>query len=690
MADAAALPSPATPAPIQQPAEPPDLAKLKRMFDEARDGMQDARRLSEACRDYYDGKQLTAAQRRVLRLRKQPDVVINRTRRAIDGTLGVIEQGKTDPRAYMRNPPQQKPQAPQAQQMMPPQLQMGANGGPPMPGAQPAPPPEPDLDASDVATMTLRYVADRSQFQRIKIDVLEYMLVEGTAGAITEWDAEAREITIELIAADEYFYDPRSRRPDFSDKRYDGIAKWMYADDVAARYPNAKAEIEATVTTGDAGLAADSSWADKPERGGKPWVDRRQRRLMVVEMYYKEGGVWNRAVFTGGGILEVGPSTYVDDKGRPRNPIEAQSTYIDRDLMRYGFVRDMIDIQDEINARRSKAIHEINTRQVQQSDPNAPPVDVETVRAEAARPDGVIPTGWSVVPRNDVVANSIAMLQEAKSELERLAPNPAILGRQGADASGRAQQLRAQAGLVELARPLGRFTDWEHRIYAQQIWPCARQFYTDPMWVRVSGDDGAPQYVRINDPVTEPVVNPMTGQPLTDPMTGKPAMRPKIDPQTGQPVVKNHIALMDLDIVVDNVPDTATLEQEIWADLVQLAQTYGPQAVPFEVMVEMSPLPNKYRLKKMLKQAQAEAAQAAAPAIALKTADAQAKIGKTQSETAKNTADAKATEIDAVKTAMEGHMLAVGHPGPVQGAGVPQIPAPLPPNPYGGPPMGQA
>jgi hypothetical protein len=295
-----------------------------------------------------------------------------------------------------------------------------------------------------------------------------------------------------------------------------------------------------------------------------------------------------------------------------------------------------------------------------------------------------------VVPRNDVVANSIAMLQEAKSELERLAPNPAILGRQGADASGRAQQLRAQAGLVELARPLGRFTDWEHRIYAQQIWPCARQFYTDPMWVRVSGDDGAPQYVRINDPVTEPVVDPMTGQPVMDPMTGEPAMRPKIDPQTGQPVVKNHIALMDLDIVVDNVPDTVTLEQEIWADLVQLAQTYGPQAVPFEVMVEMSPLPNKYRLKKMLKQAQAEAAQAAAPAIALKTADAQAKIGKTQSETAKNTADAKATEIDAVKTAMEGHMLAVGHPGPVQGAGVPQIPAPLPPNPYGGPPMGQA
>jgi len=320
---------------------------------------------------------------------------------------------------------------------------------------------------------------------------------------------------------------------------------------------------------------------------------------------------------------------------------------------------------------------------------------VEIVRKEAARPDGAISPGWQVVPRQDVVANNISMLQEAKGELERLAPNPAILGRQGADASGRAQQLRAQAGLVELARPLGRFTDWEHRIYAQQIWPCARQFFTDEMWVRVTDDDGAPQYVRINERVTEPVVDPYTGRPVTDPMTGAPMTRPKIDPQTGQPVVKNHIAQMDLDIVVDNVPDTATLEQEIWADLVQLAQTYGPQAVPFEVMLEMSPLPNKYRLKKMLKQAQAEAAQAAAPAMALKTADAQAQIGKTQSETAKNTATAKKTEIDAVKTAMEGHMAAVGAGtgpmSPPNGAGPGPIPPFLDRRPQPGvPPMGQA
>jgi hypothetical protein len=443
----------------------PTLEKLKRMFDDSREGMEDTRKLSEAARDYFDGKQLTAAQRRVLRLRKQPDVVINRTRRAVEGILGVVEQGKTDPRAFMRNPDGNK----QPQQM--PAQMMGGTA----PGAMPPPAndQDPDMDAGDVATMTLRYVADTNKFQSLKMDALENMFVEGYGGAITEFiDGDVK---ITLIPSDEYFYDTRSRKNDFSDKRYDGIAKWMYADDVAAIYPEKAKEIDDIVTAGDAGASASFGWEDKPDKeGNRPWVDKKSRRLMVVEMYYKEAGVWNHTVFHSGGKLEeCAPSVYVDDKTRPMNPIETQAIYVARDLTRYGVVKDMIDVQDEINSRRSKAIHEINTRQIQCVDPNAPPIDAAEARKEAARPDGVIPPGWQVVPRNDVVANNIEMMNEAKAELERLAPNPAILGRQSADASGRSVQLRQQAGMVELARPLGRFTDWESRVYTKSGRACA-------------------------------------------------------------------------------------------------------------------------------------------------------------------------------------------------------------------------
>jgi hypothetical protein len=608
------------------------LDQLKRMFDDSREGMEDTRKLSEACRDYFDGKQLTAAQRRVLRLRKQPDVVVNRTKRAVLGILGVVEQGKTDPRAYMRNPPKPpaQPQAPQMGQPAPGQPVMGGNGGPPLE--------EPDLDAGDVATMTLRYVGDTNEFEALSMDALENMLIEGYGGAIIEFLND--DVSITLIPSEEYFYDTKSRKADFSDKRYDGIAKWMYADDVAAIYPEKAAEIENTVTNGDAGRAAFEGWDDKPDKQGqRPWVDKKSRRLMVVEMYYKEAGIWNHTVFHAGGKLdECAPSIYLDDKGNPVNPIETQALYVARDLTRYGEVKDMIDIQDEINARRSKAIHEINTRQIQKTDPNAPPVNVDEARKEAARPDGVIPTGYQVVPRQDVVANSVEMLNEAKAELERLAPNPAILGRQGADASGRAQQIRQQAGMVELARPLGRFTGWKKRVH-KQAWSRCRQFYDAPKWIRVTGDDGAPQYVQINEP-TPPQIDPMTGQLVQGPP-------------------KNHVAKMDVDIVVDSVPDTATLEQEIFNEFVEIAKVYGPTVVPLEVLLEMSPLPKRRDVIKRLEKAQAKAAQNNAPANQLKAAEVQAGINKDNSQADLNKAKTDLTQVQTTVEAMEGHLTAL-------------------------------
>lgn len=602
-----------------------DLEKLKRMFDASRDGMEETRKLSDACRDYFDGKQLTAGQRRILKLRKQPDVVINRVRRAVEGILGVVEQGKSDPRAYMRNPgsdqPQQQPTMPGGQQQ-----------------SQAA---EPDLDAGDVASMTLRFIADTNNFQALKMDALENMFIEGYGGAITEFvDGDVK---ITLIPADEYFYDTKSRKADFSDKRYDGIAKWMYADDVSAIFPEKVNEIEGALGIGDAGSSPNSLWDDKPDKEGKrPWTDAKTRRLMVVEMYYRESGQWLRAMFHNGGFLvEPEVSEYQDDKDRPMNPIETQAIYVARDLMRYGPVKDMIDVQDEINARRSKAIHEINTRQIQCIDPNAPPVDVDEARREAAKPDGVIPMGWQVVPRSDVVANSIEMMTEAKAELERLAPNPAILGRQSADASGRSVQLRQQAGLVELARPLGRFTDWETRVY-KQAWSRARQFYDAPKWIRITDDDGAPQYVQINEP-GPPVqqMDPTTGQIVTVPGPGK-----------------NHVAKMDVDILVDSVPDTATLQQEIFNELVQLAGSYGPEAVPFELLIEMSPLPKRRELIKKLEKAKAKAAQDNAPAIQAKMAEHQADLAETASVTAKNNAQAGLAEVQTVAAAMDGHVKA--------------------------------
>lgn len=623
----------------------PDLDRLKKMFDDSRDATQDARIQSDIDRDYYDGKQLTQAERRILRRRKQPEIIINRVRRGVDGLLGVVEAGRTDPRAYMRNPP--KPEDAGAQQ--PPQ--------PMVPGQPaPAPAPKPDMDAGDVASLTLRYIADSNHFQSTKMDVLENMLIEGAGAAVIEI-GEDQNVIVTQIRWEEFFFDPRSRRADFHDARYVGVAKWMYADFVAAIYPEKAEALADFATSGSIGgfSVFDVSWEDRPDNL-RPWIDRVQRRIMVVEIYHQEGGQWMRCVYWAGGILEAAPSPYKDEKGHPLCPIEAQSGYVDRENRRYGMVRDMRGPQDEINMRRSKLLHLLNARQVQQVDPTAPPMDADSARVEAARPDGVLPPGWNIVPTTDMATGQANLLAEAKSEIERLGPNPAILGRQDPDASGRAQQVRQQAGMTELGRLLGRFNRWELRVY-KQMWNRARQFWTAPKWIRVTDDEGAPQYVMVNEPTPAVGLDPATGQPIP----GKP---------------KNHVADMDVDIVVDAVPDTANLQAEVFQDLVQLAGSYGPGVVPFKVLLQMSPLPRKRELIDMLEQAQADAAQqqqaANAQKIQLLQAQAEADIAETNSKAARNYADAQRLQIAGVRDASEAHVALTTPPPGLTGAPVGQ------------------
>jgi hypothetical protein len=689
------------PAPANDAQKPAvDIVRLKKMFDDARTGNEVSRKDSELSRDYYDGYQYTPGERARLDERGQPIVENNRIRGAVNGVLGVMEMGKTDPRAYLRNPGEApKPQRPapsapqqpgQPPQMGTPQLGqqvMGGNGGPPLN--------DPPLDAADVATMTLRFISDTTHFQATKMDVLENGLVEGSGAAIFE--VQGQNVMATQIRWEEFFYDPRSRRHDFKDARYMGVAKWMYADMLSAIYPEMAEKLNGFITTGSIdGFGFDMTWEDRPNTNVTlPWFDRAQKRLMVVEMYHIEAQTWMRDVFFAGGPLESGPSPYQDNDNRPTNPIEAYSSYVDRNNNRVGIVRDMRPLQDEVNKRRSKALHEISTRQIQQTDPTAPPVDADEARKEAAKPDGVVPPGWSIVARSDVVANNMQLLAEAKAEIERFSPNPAILGRQGADASGRAVQVRQQAGMTELARVLGRFNDWEFRCY-RQMWARARQFWKDPQWIRVTDNLGAPQYVRVNDPVH--AVDPQTGQPAIDPQTGKPVLSH----------VKNDIAKMDIDIIIDSVPDTATLEQEIFEELSKLAQTYGPQNVPFSLVVEMSSLPKKRELIQKLEAFMAQQQQAQAQALQQKmqmeTAGKQAEIASDTATARNKNAQALLYEVQAVAQALQAHVKAmeaaaaeqalglppIGLPDGAPGAIAPQLPPPqnMPPQPQLSPPNG--
>jgi hypothetical protein len=517
-------------------------------------------------------------------------------------------------------------------------------------------------------TKTLRFAAETNDFDDLRLSCAYDYLVPGHCAVLVEVDDDKKP-KLTQIRWEEFFFDPRSRRRDFSDARYMGIAKWMYADDVSALYPEKKADIDGafTDTLGSTVGFADETFGDRPREGLSNWIDLKLRRLMVVEMYHRADGAWNRCVFFGGGILDAGPSPYHDEKKRPDNAIVAMSCYVDRDNNRTGIGRDLRAPQDEFNKRRQKLLHQLNNRQLQASDPNSfMPIDADEARAEAARPDGIIPPGWVPVSQNDLASGQFNLLSLAEQELDRQGPNPAILARGASSASGRSKQVDQQAGLTEDAMVYKGLHNWEVRVY-RAIWNRCRQFWTAPDYIRVTDDTGAPQFIGINQP--------QVGQQLV------------MDPATGQPTVKqvvlgydNALASMDVDIILDTVPDMAVLAQEQFETLSQLAQMYGPQEVPFDDLLELSQIPDKRRIIEMRKARQDQVGQQQQQTQQLQIAGATANIQKTGAQAAE--AAAKAEKIS-TETAFTRQQLAywgqvAPMPAPMLGAVPP--PAQVGPN----------
>lgn len=613
------------------------LKTLKRMLDESRSALSPAIEDAKRARRYYDGDQLTPSMKRKLKTAKQPETIRNRIAPGVDGILGLIEQSKVDPRAYPRNPQ--------------------------------------DEEATDVATKCLQYVADKNRFHKVKLDLADNHCVEGIAAAIIQAD-ERGEVLITQIPFDEFFYDPHSKQADYSDARYMGIAKWMYADDLAKIYPEYASEISSTVNQSNGIVAGGLSWDDDKPNTAIPWIDRKMRRVLAVEIYYREDG-WKRCVFCAAGELEPqADSPYVDENGEPMNPIEASSCFIDFELRRYSQVRRAIPLQDELNARASRSLHLFNSRQLQVTNPDFPPdVDSNEARIEAARADGLLPTGYTPVPTTDMAQGNLLIMQEVSTSLDRLFPTPAVLGRvDGSSQSGRSRLVLQQAGMTELGRSLGRFEDFENRIY-RQSWLRIRQFWTDQKYVRVTNDEGAPEFLQINQPIYQraPLMNPYTGQPVINQdgtpqtevvMVPQPVPGPDGQPQVGpdgmpvmqpQPLViglDNRVAEMDMDIVVESVPDTANLAAEQFDQIIKLVPVYGPEKVPFEAVLALSSLPEKRKVKDLLnpqdpmqQQMAAMHAQFAEMMQQLQAKSAEADIAKTQSETELNAA--KAAQIGA-------------------------------------------
>ena len=557
--------------------------RIRKMVREYLDTMEEARDRSALARDYYDGKQWTREEIATLKQRGQAPIVFNRIKRKVDSILGVERNRRTDPKAYPRTPK--------------------------------------DEQAAEIVTQALRFVSDQTRLNNIFSGAFECGMIEG-AGACEVIMDGPEDIKVNLIPWDEFIFDPRSSRHDFSDARYLGVLKWMDADDAAALYPDKAKEIEGALTA-DKAFVADQSVEDKPSSG--QWIDRKRRRVQVCQLYYKQGLEHMYAVVVGSVLVMDGPSYYRDEKGKTVCPIEAFSAYVDRENCRYGVVADMRGPQDEINHRRSKAVHFLHSRRVMAQ--QGAVADVAQAKREIARPDGwvevVDPQAVQVLDTAQETTGNLNMLQEAKAEIDLLGPNNALQGKGTEDQSGRAIIAQQQAGLAELAPLYDRFNDFKLRVY-RATWARIKQFWKAPKWIRITDDEQATQFIGLNQ------------------VQG-------IDPVTMQPQVSNPVAQMDVDVILETGPDTVTLQSEEFEQLAQIMPQLAALPPPYALaLIEASSLPAQ-RKKKMtellsgggeqspeaqaMAQKQAEMAERAAMAeIATKESSAALNMAKAQNE----------------------------------------------------------
>jgi hypothetical protein len=201
-----------------------------------------------------------------------------------------------------------------------------------------------------------------------------------------------------------------------------------------------------------------------------------------------------------------------------------------------------------------------------------------------------------MVDRSKEIAAHSALQQEAKQEIEQMGPNAAMLGK-GPDASGRSKLVDQQGGQIEIAVLLDRHRHFKHRVYAL-IWSIIRQYWTAQKWVRVTDSEDNIKFVGLNRPVTlaedliaEAVKKGIGAEDAKAVLRDK--ARDPILAQQLQQVVRyeNVPAEMDMDIILDNVPDTANVQQEQFAVIGEVAKAAPlPPTLAVRLVVEASAL----------------------------------------------------------------------------------------------------
>jgi hypothetical protein len=384
------------PAPLAERLEAPDLFRMFQAWETAKTAenleMYDSAR-------YYHGKQYTDKELKTLSARSQPPITKNLIRRKIDFLIGLEQRLRRDPKAFPRTPESEA--------------------------------------AAPVATATLRFIQDTTKWQSVASECGRDALVRGIGA---QWGGVARDkkskfqIKKRRVKGDAWFYDPRSEEWDFSDALFLGEAQWTPTEVAKELLPWAVETIDQIGEIAAGSRSMLPQLFDK-ERNWTQWVNGKERRIFLVSIWYRYNGQWLFDFLVG--PMSLCPpemdclSPYVNQDDDTCHPYKAWSPYVGEDGTRYGMIRDLKSLQDEVNKRASKALHLLTVRQTQ-SETGAVD-DVDAMKRELAKPDGHIVTNkgfeFQVLEQTAQIQGNLELMQDAKMDINNLWTSSLMKGR---------------------------------------------------------------------------------------------------------------------------------------------------------------------------------------------------------------------------------------------------------------------
>jgi hypothetical protein len=542
------------------------LTQLVDYFEEWEQTTRPERSQRERERDYYDSKQWTEEEVARLKSRRQPVVTYNRIAPKINSLRGLESSRRAEPRAFPRNTPS-------------------------------------DDQSAGAASDALKYVLDSNAWDQLCGWVFLNHIIEGAGGVDISVEKKPDGepcIYIKWISWDRMWGDVHSRNPDWSDSLVRGQFLWMDLKQAKLKWPNRADILE---NSGEEWYGQDT-YDDTPRT---KWSDPKRKRIRVAECYFKEGDTWYFAQFTRSAILEVIESPWINEDQVTEPGFVFSSCFVDKEGNRYGMVKAWMSVQDEINKRRSKAMHLLNSNRVQME--RGTVEDINKMKRELADPNGVVETrpGKKIEMLDNLeLADAHQRLgSEAKAEIDSVGVNAALAGTERRVMSGRALEQRSEQGLNEVGPCFSTWEAFKLEVY-RKLWNRIRQFWTAEKWIRVTEDEENIRFVGLNVPMTlgEKLLEQFKQQPDVSPedlaMAEEQAQN---DPEMQQVVgLRNNVGELDVDIRMGEQPASASLQGEQFDRLAEIAPNAGAMPpVLFEALVEASSLRGKDKILRKLR-----------------------------------------------------------------------------------------